>query len=348
MRFFVHEYEPLLNEARSALAAFVGAPTEDLVFVQNATTGVNAVLRSLQLHAGDELLTTDHAYNACRNALEFGATRAGARVVVVHVPFPIATPQDAIDPVLNAVTGQTRLALIDHVTSPTAVVLPVAQIVRALADRGVDTLVDGAHAPGMLPLGVADIGAAWYAGNCHKWMCSPKGAGFLVVRSKHQATTHPTVISHGARGRSHGSRFRLEFDWTGTHDPSPYLCVPEAIRWLGSQLSGGWPALMERNRCLAIYARDRICEAVGASHPAPDEMLGSMAAVALAIEPPAQDLAPDAVHPLQAALFDRFGIEVPIVVWNQSVLVRVSAQLYNNEKQIDALVNALRTLLGIG
>ena len=247
---------------------------------------------------------------------------------------------------MRRVCSRTRLALIDHVTSPTGLVFPISSIVGELRSRGVETLVDGAHAPGMLPLNVESIGAAWYAGNCHKWLCAPKGAGFLYVRPDMQSLTHPVVISHGARTqRNDRSRFRLEFDWTGTHDPTAALCVSEAIRLLSCRLSGGWPELMDRNRRLALHARDRLCEALGVAAPAPDSMIGSMAAVPLVRIPSESPMSHDAIHPLQSALLDRYRIEVPIFSFNDRLLLRVSMQIYNCGQHIERLVGALTQLL---
>jgi isopenicillin-N epimerase len=344
VRFLGRELEGRLDAARAALGAFVGADADDLAFVANATGGVNAVLRSLRLEAGDELLTTDHAYAACRNTLDYVAERTGARVVVATVPFPVADPEAVVDVVLAGVTPRTRLALVDHVTSPTGLVLPLARIVAALNARGVDTLVDGAHAPGMIPLDLGRLGAAYYSANCHKWLCTPKGSAFLWVRRDRQAAIHPLTISHGAKGERAGrTRFRLEFDWTGTQDPTAWLTVPRAIEYLGGLVEGGWPALMARNRGLALDARRLLCAAVGTPPACPDEMIGSLASVLLPDNPstPTGWRVPE---PLQARLFEGHGIEVPVMRWPGPPrrLVRVSCQLYNRVEQYAALADALR------
>jgi len=348
--FFVRRVEGHLDAARNRLAAFLGADPENLVWVPNATTGVNAVLRSLELGPGDELLTTDHAYNACRNALEYTAERSGATVVVAEVPFPISSSAEAGMAILDRVGPRTRLALVDHVTSPTGLVFPIGEIVAQLQARGVDTLVDGAHAPGMVPLDLESLGAAYYAGNCHKWLCAPKGAGFLHVRPDRQDTIVPTSISHGANSpRTDRSRFQLLFDWTGTADPTAYLAVPTALDFMAGLLPGGWEAVMAANRSLALGGRSLLCEALRVPVPAPEEMIGSLAAVPLppadrSDQPPASSLYGD---PLQEVLLERWKVEVPIVPWPgwPSRLVRVSAQVYNRPEQYSTLASALKELL---
>jgi isopenicillin-N epimerase len=345
--FLARHLNRLLMDARDAVAAFVSADATDLAFVANATTGVNAVLRSLALGPGDELLTTDHAYAACRKAMEFVAARRGARVVVARVPFPLSADEDVIGPVLEAVTPRTRLAVLDHVTSPTALVFPIERLVRELDARGVDTLVDGAHAPGMVPLGLRAWAPAYYAANGHKWMCAPKGAAFLFVRRDRQAGVHPLVISHGYEPGAPSARFRDEFDWTGTGDPTPFLSLPECIRFLGSVLPGGWPELEARNHTLALHARGVLCAALEAAPPCPDAMVGSMASVPLPA--PAPGAPAEALdHEGLAAWLRERGSEAWFYPWPCAggKLVRVSAQLYNHAAQYALLADLLRGALG--
>lgn len=350
VRFFSAELEPALDAARDELGAFVGADPDDLAFVPNATAGFNAVLRSLRLEPGDELLTTDHAYNAAKNALEYVAEREGARVVIASVPFPGTDPAGVVTSVLAAVTPRTRLALLDHVTSATALVFPIATLVAELGARGVETLVDGAHAPGQVPLAVPVIGADYYTANLHKWVCAPKGAGFLWVRRDHQEQVRPLAISHGANSpRADRSRFRVEFDWTGTADPSAYLSVPDAIRFGDELLPGGWAALRDRNHGLALQGRDLLCERLTIEAPAPDEMLGCMASLPLPLErQPGRvqgiELSDDPVHQALAGL----GMQVMITPWPQRPdggpwrrLVRISAAAYNDLEQYRRLAAAL-------
>ena len=346
VRFLSRDLEGLLDAARAALGAFVGAAGDDLAFVPNATTGVNTVLRSLDLAPGDEVVATDHTYNACRNALNAAGARAGVRIAVATLPFPVSAPEQVVEAVLARVGPRTRLALVDHVTSPTGLVLPVERLVRELAARGVDALVDGAHAPGMVPLDLRALGAAYYTGNCHKWICAPKGSGFLYVRRDRQAGVRPLVISHGANSpRVDRSRFRLEFDWVGTTDPTAYLTVPEAIRYMGSLLPGGWPALMAHNRATALAARDRLCAALGVPPPAPDSMIGSLAALPVpeGFAPPAVDGERD---PLHVALFERHGLELPVFTWAALAcrILRISAQIYNSAADYERLAEALAAL----
>ncbi len=342
LRFFGREWEPLLDDSRNELARFVGADVEDLVFVSNATTAVNAVLRSLKFSEADELLVTNHEYNACRNALDFVASRSGARVVVANIPFPIESPQQIIEAVLAKVSPKTRLALLDHVTSQTGLIFPIQQLVRELQQRGVDTLIDGAHALGMLPLNLRSIGATYYTGNCHKWLCAPKGAAFLYVQRDKQPEIRPLTISHGANSSlTHKSRFQLEFDWMGTDDPTAFMCVSEAIQFIGGLLPGGWEELMQRNHKLVLQGRQVICNALDVLPLCPDEMIGSMAVISM----PAA-LENRSYMALHDELFDNFGIEVQVIGWEKpKLLVRISAQIYNTLEQYEYLGEALNKLV---
>jgi isopenicillin-N epimerase len=351
VRFMVRELEPLLDAARGTLAEFLGADEGGLAFVPNATAGVNAVLRSLDLDQNDELLVTNHEYNASHNTLAYVAGLVGAKVVVVDIPFPIPSADDVVARVLAQTTARTRLLLIDHITSQTALVMPIARLIEEMTARGIDTLIDGAHAPGMLPLDLRSLGAAYYAGNLHKWVCAPKGAGFLYVRENRRRGVRPIAISHGANStRTDRSRFLVEFDWTGTFDPSPWLCVPESLRFVAALVDGGWPEVMRRNHALALQARDILCQALALPHPAPDDMLGSMAAIPL---PDTDATTAPALYgdPLQDALLFEEGIEVPIVPWPQpgNRILRVSAQLYNESSDYEKLAAALvGRLAGVG
>lgn len=350
--FLVRDMQPLLDDSRHALAALVGGRPENLVFVSNATAGVNAVLRSLRFSPGDELLITNHGYNACSNVVRYVAQREGARVVVVSVPIPIESPAQVVAAVLAGVTNRTRLAVLDHITSPTAVVFPVEQLVQRLAERGVDVLVDGAHAPGMVPLDVDRLGAAYYTGNCHKWLCAPKGSAFLYVRPDRQEGLQPPIISHGYNQPRLGyTPFQDAFDWQGTIDPTPWLCVGESIRFVSGLVPGGIEGLMRRNRELALTARRILGQRVALKPVCAESMLGSMAAFTLPDIPAATRVAdPAAPVPLPRLgrdLSERFSIELPVFYWPlpPQTILRISAQVYNRLDQYEGLARALTDLL---
>jgi len=351
--FLVRELEGLLDRSREALAAFVGAEAQDIAFVPNVTMGVNAILRSLQFHPGDELLLTNHAYTAIRNSLHFIAQQTGAKLVIAEIPFPLSSPLLRREAVLAAVSPRTRLVLLDHVTSQTGLIFPLESLIGDLNALGIDTLVDGAHAPGMLPLQLSTLSPTYYIGSCHKWLCAPKGSAFLFVQRQRQPAIRPLAISSTATPRflagdrnAGRSRFWLEFDWMGTDDPTAYLCVPEAIRWLGSQLPGGWTELREHNHTTAVMARQLLCEALQIPLPCPDEVIGSMAAVPLPADPPDGSDALQGLS-LQDLLWQQFSIEAKIVPWPQPPgrLLRVSAQLYNQRQDYEQLAAALMQIL---
>lgn len=363
VRFLARELEGHLDAARGALGAFFGAAPADLVFVTNATTGVNTVLRSLEptIQPTHELLTDDHEYNATLNALQALADRRGARVILAHVPFPATSPDQVHAAIMDRVTPRTRLALLSHVTSATALILPIERLVADLQGRGVDVLVDGAHAPGMVPLDLDRLGAAYYTGNGHKWLCGPKGSGFLHVRADRQAAIRPLVISHGANAPLGGrSRFQVEADWTGTSDPSAVLSLPAAIDFLAGLHPDGWPGVMAANHALAMDGRAVVAAALGDASPGVDALHGSMAALIVPedhpplVEPagtgPGVSLPDD---PLRAHLCTEHAIEVPVSAWPPVPsrgparrVLRISAQRYNDRADYERLAAALAATRG--
>lgn len=331
MRFFVLAWQAELDAARAALAAFVGTAPARLVFVPGATHGVATALATTTLAAGDEVLATSHTYPACRNQLVRLCDARGARLVVVDVPLPFE-PDALVDAVTAAITPRTRLALLDHVTSPTALVLPLDRLIPLLSARGVPVIVDGAHAPGQLALDVDRLGATWYVGNCHKWLCAPKASGFLVV-SESAPTLRPLVTSHGASpGYGPPNRLHAELDWNGTYDPSAQLAVPTAIATIAAE-AGGWRAAIARNHALALELRGRL----GGTPIAPDAATGAMAAMRIELPP---GMAPKELE--RRLLVD--GWEIPIVDFAAGPLLRVSAHLYNHAEEADRLAARLHAL----
>ncbi len=347
--FMLRQYQPALETSRSALAEFVGADADGLVFVPNATYGVNSVLRSIepQLAPGAELVVTTHTYNACANAVTATAARVGGTVVVADIPFPITGPEQAVAAVLEVVTERTGLVLIDHVTSATGIRLPVAEIIAGI-DRDIPVLVDGAHAPGMIDVDLAALGASFYTANCHKWLCAPKGAAFLWVADRFRDTAMPASISHGYNDGwpNSGSRFHAQFDWTGTDDPSARLCVAKALEVMAAHDPGGWPAIQEANHRLVLEGRQIVAEALGVAPPAPDHMIGSIASLPV---PPEATPSDSIFDPLTDALHQTWSIEVPVFAWPTSPdrLLRVSAQQYNTIEDYRRLAEALRAELSV-
>ena len=267
--------DELTRSAKDAVGEWLGMQPDDFGLVTNATEGVNAVLRSLELRPGDELVTTTHVYNAVRQAMRYVAGRAGAVYREVEVPLPVSSPGDVAGRLLESLNSRCRLLVIDHVTSPTGLIFPVEQIVRACDERGIDVLVDGAHAPAMLPLDVQSISAAYYAGNLHKWAFAPRGAAFLWVRPERQAAIHPAVISHRL-----GEGLAREFGWQGTRDVTAWLTAPRAVAFLQSL---GEQRVRDHNHLLAAWAHRMLCQRFGVEplSPADGSMLGSMATVTL-------------------------------------------------------------------
>ena len=329
--FVYRDLVPGVERSREALARFLGADPGGLAFVRNASQGVASVIRSVEsgLGPGDEMVTTSQDYNAVRQTLEFSARRTGASVRVVDVPFPIDDPARVTRLVCDAATERTKLVILDHITSPTALVFPVEDIVSTLEPE-IPVLVDGAHGPGQVMLDLDALGASWYTGNLHKWVCAPHGAAFLHTRADLVDETVPTVISHAWNTPliDGASRYLGLFDWTGTDDFSPWLVIPEALDVVGGLEPGGWPAVIERNHALVLAARETLCASLGIDPPAPESMIGTMAAVPL----PDFD-GPDPgglLSPLNGQLIGD-GFETIVGFWPgwPHQVMRVSAHHYN-------------------
>ncbi len=321
---------PCLRHVRERLGQFLGADASSLGLVTNATEAVNSVVRDYPFRSGDEMLTTDHVYNAVRQTLRHTARRAGAVVREVAIPLPVGSSGEILDRVVAAISPRTRLLVIDHVTSPTALVFPVAEIVRECERRGVDVLVDGAHAPGMLELNLDGLAPPFYAGNLHKWVCAPRGSGFLYVRPDRQASVHAPVISHDL-----DQGFVREFAWQGTRDLSAWFSVPDAIDFLQRF---GHQAVRRHNTGLSRWAHAMLCDRLGVEpiSPIDGSMLGSMATVRLRSRR-------DGGHwpEFQQVLYDEHRIEAPLVWWNEQAFVRTSSQLYNRPEEYERLAQVL-------
>ena len=332
MRFLVRQLEARYNAAKEKITSFVKANPADVVFVQNATAGVNTVFRSLRFDPGDEILITNHTYYACRKLLEYIAEFTGAVLVEAKYDIPVSSPGLITEAVLSKVSPKTKVALIDHITSATALIQPVEEIVRELEKRGVDTLVDGAHVPGSIPLDIERIGAAYYTANCHKWLCSPKSAALLHVRKDKQKPILPLIISHAGHK---AEPFTERFFWQGTLDPSPVLCAADSIDYMASLMPGGWDAIMKRNHDVCIQARDFFCRELGLTPSCPEEMNAGMTTIEL---PDLGDMKPPDYKncdSLQNEIYRTYDLELPLWYWSQPPrrTTRLSVQLYNSPEQ---------------
>jgi len=334
----------LWAESLVKLSKFINADSEGMTFVTNATSGVNTVLKSLDLKPNDEIIVLDHSYQACWNAVDFITKKTGAKTVVATIPFPIDSNEQIIEEILQKVTDKTRLALVDTVTSPTGLRLPFEELVGELQSRNVDVLLDAAHGPGIVPLDIKKLDPAYVTGNAHKWLCTPKGSAFLYIREDRRNRTRPLSVSHGASvSGTDQERFRFEFDWTGTQDPTAWLCIPSAIDHIGSMLSGGWSAIMDYNTNLAIQGRNLLLEVLGTSKPSPDSMIVGLAAVSL---PGSGVLTTSALEPdpLHTLLFEKYRIQVPVFGWSHhnKRYLRIASYLYNSLEEYEYLAEVLK------
>jgi isopenicillin-N epimerase len=339
VQFLISELPGYFAEARQKLAAYLHTAAENVVYVTNATFGVNVIARSLRLQPGDEVLTSNHEYGACNNAWEFICGKRGAAYIHQPISLPAESPEAMAEQFWQGVTPRTRLIFLSHITSPTALRLPVELICARAREAGILTLVDGAHAPGQLDLDLPAIGADFYTGNCHKWMMSPKGAGFLYARPEVQHLVEPLVVGWGwgeERTFTFGSDFIDYQQWLGTRDPSAALSVPAAIDFMADY---GWTAVREQCHALAAETMSRLGDLTGLPpiYPASTDFFVQLFAAPL----PDVDL-----DWLKQQLYGTYRVEVPLISWHGRSFIRVSIQGYNTRSDVEALLAALAALLG--
>ncbi len=338
VRFLVQDLFPRLEHARQVLASTLNASAADLVYIPNATFGVNLVSRSLPLHPGDEILTSNHEYGACDNAWMFTAQKTGAKYIRRPIPLGLSSAEIA-NHFLDGITPRTKIIFISHITSQTALRMPVEDICREARGKGILTLVDGAHTPGQIPLNLAEIGADFYVGNCHKWLLAPKGAGFLHTRPEHQANLEPLVVGWGWGENSpfsSGSSYIDKLEWLGTKDPAAYLAVPSAIQF---QKDHDWPQVREQCHQLLKQTVRRACAITGLpSVYASEEGLYHQLAI---IPLPSIENLPE----FKETLYERYKIEIPTIEWQGRQFLRISVQGYNTEEELAVLLGALEEMV---
>lgn len=336
VRFFVSEVFEMLTASRTALAKLVGTTPENIVPALNATYGVNVIANSIPLQPGDEILSNTHEYGACIRAWEKACRRTGAVIIHADVPLPVANSDDIFDRIVAGATERTKVLFVSHLTSPSGLVFPVERLVAWARERGIITFIDGAHAPAQVPLQLDAMGADFYTGNCHKWLCAPKGSGFIYARPEWQHVVEPLLVSWGPMlPVVTGTPYIDELIWPGTYDPSPFLTVPAAIRF---QQEHDWASVSSRCRAMALEVKALMEGIDGASSIAPNDssVIAQMAAVSLPLE--------DNVG-LKAFLLDNYNIEIPIGRWQGLTLMRASVQAYNNVEEYELLVRATNEYL---
>ena len=329
----------LIAESRTALGNYLGTHADNLVYTQNVTGSINIIARSLELDVNDEVLATDHEYGAMDRTWRFLSKEHGFRYINRHIELPLRTEEKFIEDFWRGVTPQTRVIFLSHITSPTAIILPVEEIIRRAQKAGIITIIDGAHVPGQLPLNLDSLGADFYGGNLHKWLCAPKGVGFLYARPEMQHLLKPLIVSWGYEAQTPGpSQFVDHHEWWGTRDMSAFLSVPKAIEF---QKENIWDNIRESCHVLAAYAQKRINELTGIAslHSNAESWFRQMIAAPLPLDT-------DIKH-LKTRLYDDYRIEVPVHEWNGKKLIRVSVQGYNTKRDIDKLCRALSALLEI-
>lgn len=330
VEFLARRLPERLDAVRARVAGFVGGQPDGMVFVANATHGVDAALGAIDWRSGDEVVHADHGYNAVKRAIHRLGHAHDVRLVPAVIPFPLHDMERVIEAFAAAISPRTRLVIVDHITSPTALILPVAELVQLCRSRGVPVLVDGAHAPGLLDLHLDELNADFYTGNLHKWVCAPKGAALFYVHPDWRKRVHARVTSHG-----YELGLAPEFEWTGTFDPTAWLSVPAALDQLEAL---GINAMRASNHALVQEGRQRLAHALGVDLPHPDHpsWYGPMASVQVPWATSAEGPS------LNARLFAEHRIEVPFTGYDERCFVRISGQLYNAPEQYVRLAEVLR------
>ena len=339
VQFLGRDIADELKRARQALGDYLHADSDDLVYIPNATYGVNIIARSLKFEPGDEILTTDHEYGACVKAWDFAGQKNGSSVVKRAIPLPLQSPDEVAELFWGGVTPRTKMIFISHLTSPTAVCMPVEIICRKAREAGIWTVIDGAHAPGQLPLDLIAMQPDFYLGNCHKWLQSPKGAGFMYTRRELQPLLDPLVVSWGWGEDATfltGSKYQDYFEWPGTHDPSAFLSVPAAIQFHAEHR---WPEWQERCRMILADGIAQINSLTGLESAYSDRAAPFMQLAVVRLPRLSDNVA------FQRELLKKYRIEVPCIEWNGQHFIRISVQAYNTESDLDALVAAVGELL---
>lgn len=341
--FFVNQWPVLMAHSKQKLADFVSADPDDMVFVQNTTTGVNQILTSFPFEPGDEWLVSSHAYGACMQSMRHFCERNKIRLHVVEIPFPVEDDQQILKAIEEKITDRTRLALIDHVSSATGMVFPIKKMVDFLRQNGVSSLVDGAHAPGMVHLDIRELNPDFYVANCHKWICAPKGSAFMYVKNERKECVKPLIISHYNDMDSHGtSHWANQFMWDGTHDFSAYFCVGDTLDYIEKLQPDGWEGVMRSNHELVWNAGNLIAEKLGFELPLKEAYIGSILTLPM---PEGEEGFPkfNETPPLKQELYEKYQIQVPVFMFPKAPRqwLRISSQLYNNIGQYEYLADCL-------
>lgn len=326
----------MIRNSAERLATFLHTTADQIVFVDNATTGVNAVLRSLLpvLRPSDEILTTSHVYGAVWQTMMYLRDSTGVRLVTAEVPFPISHKDEVIHAVKNAITPATKLVVIDHITSPTGILFPIEEIIQLCKELEIYTLIDGAHAPGNVLINLDELQPSWYTGNCHKWMCAPKGTAFLWTSKEMQPFTHPTVLSHNYK-----AGYIPEFDWVGTKDLTGILCIPDVLDLITEW--GGVEEITRKNKELLLKGRAILTAAFAIEAPAPESFLTTMATLPLPFEMPTTE---ESKLQLNSRLRKEYSIQMPFIPFNNKMWFRISAFLHNTEDEYQYLAMSLPKL----